>query len=92
MCAVILFKDAERAPETASALALTADDLVRLGIADEIVSEPLGGAHRDPASVIAAVGGRIGAALDTLAAEDRALLAERRYERLRAIGQFTTGA
>lgn len=92
MCAVILFKDAERAPETASALALTADDLVRLGIADEIVPEPLGGAHRDPATVIAEVGHRIGVALDALVSEDREALTARRYEHLRAIGQFTTGA
>lgn len=91
MCAVILFKESERAPETASALALTADDLVRLGIADEIVPEPLGGAHRDPALVIAAVGERITAALDALGAKDRDTLAQRRYERLRAIGVFNAG-
>lgn len=91
MCAVILFKESERAPETASALTLTADDLVRLGIADEIVPEPLGGAHRDPALVIAAVGERITAALDALGAKDRDTLAQRRYERLRAIGVFNAG-
>jgi acetyl-CoA carboxylase carboxyl transferase subunit alpha len=92
MCAVILFKDAARAPETASALTLTAEDLVRLGIADEIVGEPLGGAHRDPAAVLAEVGLRISIALETLVAEDPAALAERRYERLRAVGVFATGA
>lgn len=92
MCAVILFKDAERAPESASALALTADDLVRLGIADEIVPEPLGGAHRDPAAVIEAVGERITSALDALADRSGEELAEARYERLRAIGEYSTGA
>jgi len=91
MCAVILHKDAERAPETASALALTAEDLVRLGIADEIVPEPLGGAHRDPAAVMAEVGKRISVALDTLVAEEPDALAARRYERLRAIGVFSCG-
>ncbi len=65
MCAVILHKDATRAPETASALTLTAEDLVRLGIADEIVPEPLGGAHRDPAAVLAEVGARVSAALES---------------------------
>lgn len=92
MCAVILFKDAERAPESASALALTADDLVRLGIADEIVAEPLGGAHRDPASVIAMVGERITSALDALEDRSGEELAQARYERLRAIGEYRTGA
>lgn len=91
MCAVILHKDAARAPETASALALTAEDLVRLGIADEIVPEPLGGAHRDPAPVLAAVGERIGAALDALSSETAEDLRGRRYERLRAIGVYSEG-
>lgn len=91
MCAVILHKDAARAPETASALQLTAEDLMRLGIADEVVPEPLGGAHRDPAPVLADVGLRIGAALDALAAEDRDGLRERRYARLRAIGVYREG-
>ncbi|MDO8847615.1 MAG: acetyl-CoA carboxylase carboxyltransferase subunit alpha [Coriobacteriia bacterium] len=92
MCAVILHKDATRAPETASALTLTADDLVRLGIADEIVPEPLGGAHRDPTAVVIEVGARVSAALESLSAEDSAALAERRYARLRAIGEFADGA
>ncbi len=88
MCAVILFKDAARAPETAAALGLTAADLVRLGIADEIVAEPLGGAHRDPAPVMAEVGERITAALDVLRQRSADELREQRYERLRAIGEY----
>lgn len=92
MCAMILYKDTARAAESASALALTADDLVRLGIADEIVPEPPGGAHRDPAPVIAAVGSRISAALDVLSGTDSARLQRERYERLRAIGVFDESA
>jgi acetyl-CoA carboxylase carboxyl transferase subunit alpha len=92
MCAVILFKDAQKAPETASALTLTAEDLVRLGIADEIVPEPLGGAHRDPVTVMAEVGVRVDAALEALCCEDSSSRTARRYERLRAIGVFSTGA
>ncbi|MBN1193040.1 MAG: acetyl-CoA carboxylase carboxyltransferase subunit alpha [Coriobacteriia bacterium] len=88
MCAVILFKSAEHAPETASALALTADDLARLGIADEVVAEPLGGAHRDPLPVMAEVGARVTAALEELSAVPSHELTERRYERLRAVGVF----
>lgn len=92
MCAMILYKDTARAAESASALALTADDLVRLGIADEIVPEPPGGAHRDPAPVIAEVGRRISAALDALSGTDSARLQQERYERLRAIGVFDESA
>jgi len=88
MCALILHKDAARAPESAAALALTAEDLLRMGIADEIVPEPLGGAHREPESVAGEVGVRIAAALDALSEEDPDRLLERRYERLRAIGEY----
>ncbi len=85
-CASILYKDASRAEEAAASLKMTASDLVALGIADEIVAEPPGGAHHDPGSVVSAVGERIIAALDELVAVDPAELVERRYARLRAIG------
>ncbi|MHB1136144.1 MAG: acetyl-CoA carboxylase carboxyltransferase subunit alpha [Coriobacteriia bacterium] len=88
MCAVILHKDPARAPESAAALSLTADDLLRMGIVDEVVAEPLGGAHRAPGTVIAEVGLRIATALDALAVEDREQLVERRYQRLHAIGVY----
>jgi acetyl-CoA carboxylase carboxyl transferase subunit alpha len=91
MCAVILHKDAARAPETASALQLTAEDLLRLGVIDEIVPEPLGGAHRDPAPVMAEVGDRISAALAELGEHSGEALRERRYARLRAIGVYDEG-
>ena len=51
-CASILFKDASRAREAAEALKITAQDMAKFGIADEIVGEPPGGAHRDPKLVI----------------------------------------
>jgi len=92
MCAVILFKDGSRAAESADALRLTAGELLELGIADEIVPEPPGGAHRDPAAVLAEVGVRVAAALDAFAGTDPAALVERRYERLRAIGEFDGSA
>lgn len=91
MCAVILHDDPSRAPETAAALALTADELLRLGIADEVVPEPLGGAHRDPAAVIPKVGERIVSALDELGDVPPATLVARREERLRAIGAWAEG-
>ncbi|MEO0652963.1 MAG: acetyl-CoA carboxylase carboxyltransferase subunit alpha [Planctomycetota bacterium] len=54
-CAAILWKDGGRSPEAAEALKLTSDDLVSLGLVDEVVAEPLGGAHRAPEEAIAAV-------------------------------------
>jgi acetyl-CoA carboxylase carboxyl transferase subunit alpha len=55
-CASILWKDSERMREAAEALRLTAPDLMALGVIDRVLREPLGGAHRDPAAAIAAVG------------------------------------
>ena len=64
-CASILWKDAEKMREAAEALRLTAQDLERLGVTDRIIREPLGGAHRDRAATIDAVG----AAIATMLAE-----------------------
>jgi acetyl-CoA carboxylase carboxyl transferase subunit alpha len=64
-CASILWKDSEKMREAAEALRLTAKDLKELGICDRIIAEPKGGAHRDPASAITAVG----QALDAMLAE-----------------------
>ena len=65
-CASILWKNADKMREAAAALHLTAQDLLQLGVADTIVPEPLGGAHRDRAAVIASVGEAIEAALNSL--------------------------
>jgi acetyl-CoA carboxylase carboxyl transferase subunit alpha len=88
MCATILHKDARRASESSTCLQLTAEDLVRLGLADTVVPEPRGGAHRDPDVVFAGVRDAVGSALDSLAPVDRATLAQARYERLRRIGEI----
>jgi acetyl-CoA carboxylase carboxyl transferase subunit alpha len=85
-CAAILWKDGERASDAASALRLTSRDLLRLGVVDEIVPEPLGGAHRAPEEMIATLRGRVAALLDELAAIHPARLVERRYQRIRALG------
>jgi acetyl-CoA carboxylase carboxyl transferase subunit alpha len=87
-CASILYKDAAQAEIAAGCLRMTAADLVDLGIADEIVPEPFGGAHRDADAVMTAVGDRIAAALDALAVQDPDDLVERRYARLRAVGVY----
>ena len=62
-CASILWKDAEKMREAAEALRLTAQDLLKLGITDRVIAEPLGGAHRDRKATIAAVGKTITAML-----------------------------
>lgn len=62
-CASILYRDPEKAEDAANALKLTAQDLLRFGIIDEVVEEPIGGAHRDAKQVIKRVGESIKAAL-----------------------------
>ena len=82
-CASILWKDAEKMREAAEALRLTAQDLVKLGVADKIIPEPLGGAHRDTKTAIAAVGAAIGEMLTELKKSDGdALLNDRRKKYL----------
>ncbi|MEM7224176.1 MAG: acetyl-CoA carboxylase carboxyltransferase subunit alpha [Pseudomonadota bacterium] len=69
-CASILWRSGEQAKEAAEALKLTAQDLAKLGVIDEVVDEPLGGAHRDKEATVEAVGERVKAALADLRAED----------------------
>jgi acetyl-CoA carboxylase carboxyl transferase subunit alpha len=78
-CASILWKDAEKMREAADALRLTAQDLSRLGVIDQIVPEPVGGAQRDTTKVIADVGHALEKQLKALAKLDRqAVIADRR--------------
>jgi acetyl-CoA carboxylase carboxyl transferase subunit alpha len=89
-CAAILWKDAARKKEAAEALKLTARDLAELGVIDEIVPEPPGGAHADPQGAAAAVGEAVERHLREvldLTAEERR---ERRYRKFRALGRFET--
>jgi acetyl-CoA carboxylase carboxyl transferase subunit alpha len=89
-CAAILWKDASRKKEAAEALRHTAADLKQLDLIDEIIPEPPGGAHADPAGAAAAVGEAIERHLKELlelAPEDRR---ERRYRKFRAMGRFET--
>jgi acetyl-CoA carboxylase carboxyl transferase subunit alpha len=85
--ASILWRDAARAPDAATNMKITADDLVRLGVADEIVKEPVGGAHRAPAAVIAAVGDAIERALSSFADKDAAAVRQARRAKFLAIGR-----
>lgn len=78
-CASILWRTADKAADAAEAMRVTAQDLARLGVIDTIVPEPLGGAHRDRAAAITALGDAMDAALGELSALDgAALIADRR--------------
>ena len=83
-CASILWKDAEKMREAAEALRLTADDLYSLGISDQIISEPVGGAHRDPEQAIDAVKSAIASMLSALKSKKpKDLISERRKKFLK---------
>ncbi len=85
-CASILWREAEHAQDAAEALRLTAQDLLRLGIIDRIVPEPLGGAHRVPEEAIAGVGDALDEALRPLLAVEGGTLRQQRREKFLAMG------
>jgi acetyl-CoA carboxylase carboxyl transferase subunit alpha len=90
-CAAILWKHRKHAPEAAAALKLTATDLLDLGIIDEVVPEPLGGAHQDHEAAIANLRSTIARQLDDLCDQPIDKLLEKRYEKFRKIGEFAEG-
>ncbi len=85
-CASILWRTAEKAPDAAEAMGITAARLKDLGIVDEVIKEPLGGAHRDPAFTAEAVRQQLAGQLDVLRGLDTDTLLERRYSRLMSYG------
>ena len=85
-CASILWRDGDKVIEAAEALKLTADDLLKLGVIDRIIAEPLGGAHRDKQAAIAAVGAAIEDALGDLAGIAGEVLKARRREKYLEMG------
>jgi acetyl-CoA carboxylase carboxyl transferase subunit alpha len=87
-CAAILWKHRKHAPEAAAALKLTAKDLLELGIIDEVVPEPLGGAHQNHEAAISNLRAVIGRQLDDLCDQPIDQLLEKRYEKFRKIGEF----
>ncbi len=88
-CASILWKTAERAPEAAEALGITAHRLKALGLIDKIVSEPVGGAHRDSKAMSAALKRALGDALRQVTDLKVKELLDRRYDRLQSYGRFS---
>jgi len=86
-CASILWRDQAQAATAAEALRLTAEDLQRLHLIDRVIPEPLGGAQRDPAAAIQAVGDALAVALAPLAALDGPTLKARRREKFLEMGR-----
>jgi len=88
-CASILWKSAEKAPEAAEAMGLTAPRLQELGLVDHIVNEPLGGAHRDPETMAERLKQALIDSLDVLDAIPLDKLLDQRYQRLMQYGNFS---
>jgi acetyl-CoA carboxylase carboxyl transferase subunit alpha len=86
-CAAILWKAGDKAPDAADALKLTSKDLLRLGLVDKVIDEPLGGAHRDQKGAVERVRAQIMEWLGELAAIPVPQLLEQRYEKFRRMGQ-----
>ena len=87
-CAAIIWRSIEAIPKAASALKLTADDLFKLHVIDDIIPEPAGGAHRDPEQAARLLKDHLRSNLGILLGLSPADLKQHRYERFRNIGQF----
>ena len=88
-CASILWKSAEKAPEAAEALGITSGRLYELGLVDQVIKEPLGGAHRDVDAMAENIKRSLIKTLDSLRNKSTDELVEARYKRLMSYGQFT---
>lgn len=87
-CASILWKDTSKAPEAAEALQISAANLLNLGIVDEIIKEPLGGAHKNPAEAASGIQEALIRHLSPLLGLSGEALLEQRYQRFRQYGKF----
>ena len=85
-CASILWKDSDKMREAAEALRLTAQDLNQLGVADTVISEPKGGAHRDPQAAIRAVGQSISNMLQEVSNQGREQTVKSRRKKFLDLG------
>ncbi|AXA66057.1 MULTISPECIES: acetyl-CoA carboxylase carboxyltransferase subunit alpha [Pseudomonas] len=85
-CASILWKTAEKAPDAAEAMGITAERLKSLNIVDQVIDEPLGGAHRDPQTMANSLRSALLEQLDELKGYDLPALLDRRYKRLMSYG------
>ncbi|MEM1067392.1 MAG: acetyl-CoA carboxylase carboxyltransferase subunit alpha [Planctomycetota bacterium] len=87
-CAGILWKSHEHAPKAAAALRFTSRDLAQLGVVDDVLPEPLGGAHRDHHQMASRLKSYLSKTLTQLEGMDSDQLIEKRYEKFRQIGEF----
>jgi acetyl-CoA carboxylase carboxyl transferase subunit alpha len=87
-CASILWKSADKAPDAAETLGITANRLKTLGLVDRVVAEPPGGAHRDPTAIIQTLRKSLLDALTEAQSKSTDELIESRFERLMAYGKF----
>jgi acetyl-CoA carboxylase carboxyl transferase subunit alpha len=87
--ASILWRDSSRAVDAATNMKITAQDLLRLGVIDGIISEPIGGAHRDGQEVVEAAGNRIGQALAEFDAMTPDAIRKARREKFLGIGRIS---
>ncbi len=87
-CAAILWKDRNHAPDAAKALCLEPEKLLELGVADAVIQEPLGGAHRDPETMVKTLAEVLKTTFKQLKAKDLETLLEERYQKFRNIGVF----
>ncbi|HSO82207.1 acetyl-CoA carboxylase carboxyl transferase subunit alpha [Thiocapsa sp.] len=87
-CASILWKSADKAQLAAEAMAITSDKLLEQGLIDQIIKEPLGGAHRNPEATAASIKAALVARLDELCGTDPDVLIAARYKRLMGYGKF----
>ncbi len=90
-CAAILWKNQEKVEEAAKALRLTSQDLFNLGLIDEIIPEPRGGAHKDPEQTALNIKERIIKHLEELKKVSPKEVVEKRYKKYRGIGKFKRG-
>jgi acetyl-CoA carboxylase carboxyl transferase subunit alpha len=87
-CAAILWRDSKKKIEAAAALKITAPDLLKAGLIDEIVPEPVGGAHTDPAAAATFIDRALERALDEVSALDGEARLRLRYDKFRNMGQL----
>jgi acetyl-CoA carboxylase carboxyl transferase subunit alpha len=88
-CAAILWKHRKYAPEAAEALKLNAAELLKLGVIDDVIPEPLGGAHKDPRQAAGNLKNAVATALKDLCKIPTEKLLDRRYRKFRAMGRFS---
>ncbi|MFH1867525.1 MAG: acetyl-CoA carboxylase carboxyltransferase subunit alpha [Candidatus Omnitrophota bacterium] len=88
-CAAILWKDRAKADEAAQSLKLTAHDLIKMGIIDEVIPEPLGGAHRDPEAASQNLKKVLIKNINEISNMSKEEIAESRYKKFRGMGMFS---